>query len=281
VTDGVIEEILTHMMRALACARPGGSKWEGNVPFLYSIYLVSGRSTRAFADWLTHFRGEALPEQDLAEYLEERLGVRVQNLQEYADQVPVEVRGAVQEIWHEAHSRRRGKDGLAVAPEIIRRLVEHDVENYLGVTERRREEKASPLGFTSWWLTLDQTAFRVNAELRTRLTARPPASPVLSPDFLANYLSVGPIRRFLAKTTESRLPLMLDISSIEGIPAELLEVAESVREENKDLPERIIGRKVRDALNTAKRRMGVLAAGGSAKVQEGLRLAAAQGEQQS
>jgi hypothetical protein len=66
---------------------------------------------------------------------------------------------------------------------------------------------------------------------------------VLSPDFLGNYLAVGPIRRLVAKSTESRLPLMLDISSLEGIPAELLEVAEAVRENNKDLPERVIGQK--------------------------------------
>jgi hypothetical protein len=149
------------------------------------------------------------------------------------------------------------------------------VENYLGIVQKRKEEKPTSLGFDSWWLTLDQAAFRLTDEIQNRLSMRPPPSPVLSPDFLSNYLAVGPIRRMLAKSTEARLPIMLDISSVEGIPLALLHVAESVRDKNRDLPQRIIGRRIRDALNAAKSRMGLLATGGAAAVEQGILAATA------
>jgi hypothetical protein len=66
---------------------------------------------------------------------------------------------------------------------------------------------------------------------------------------------------------------MLDIGYLEGIPGQFLELAESVREANKDEPERIIARKIRDALNDAKGRVGLLAAGGVPAMQEEMRAA--------
>jgi hypothetical protein len=83
----------------------------------------------------------------------------------------------------------------------------------------------------------------------------------------------------LAKSTEARLPLMLDIGYLEGIPGELLDLVESVREENKDQPERIIARKIRDALNAARGRVGLVAAGGIPAMQEEL-LAVLEAQQQ-
>jgi hypothetical protein len=279
-TEGVVEEILHHLTLSLACARRQGDQaWAGQAPFMYSMFVASGRDGAQFADWLTFFRGEDLPMEDLAQYLDDRLGVEVLNLRKEAESAPIEIRGAVQEIWLEAHERRKFRYGREIGPEVMRRLVDHDVENYVGVTERRKEEKTGPLGFNAWWVTLDRTAFWAHEELERRLAFSPPPSPVLSPDFLSNYLSIGPTRRLLAKSTEARLPLMLDIGYLEGIPGELLDLVESVREENKDQPERIIARKIRDALNAARGRVGLVAAGGIPAMQEEL-LAVLEAQQQ-
>src|SRR5215208_6038875 len=40
----------------------------------------------------------------------------------------------------------------------VQHLAAHDVENYLGIIERRRAERDSPFGYNSWWLTLDLRA---------------------------------------------------------------------------------------------------------------------------
>jgi hypothetical protein len=61
VTDGVVEELVGHMNRALSCARNRKQPWEGNIPFLYGVYIASGRERGEFANWLESYRGETLP----------------------------------------------------------------------------------------------------------------------------------------------------------------------------------------------------------------------------
>jgi hypothetical protein len=142
----------------------------------------------------------------------------------------------------------------------------HDVENYVGVTERRNSEREFALGYTSWWLTLDPAAFAARSVLIDQLPAPVPDSPVMSPDFLANYLALGPQRSRLDKNTERRLPVVFDAGSYE-LPVEILTTASAVREESAHLPERIIMRKVRDAIDKAKRRMGPIAKEGISSVE--------------
>jgi len=52
-----------------------------------------------------------------------------------------------------------------IDPLALNRLVMHDVENYVGVTERRNSEREFALGYTSWWLTLDPAAFAARSVL--------------------------------------------------------------------------------------------------------------------
>src|SRR5208283_5393757 len=149
VTPGVLEEVDRHMSRCLKFARSGPGKWHGGVPFLASVFAFSGRSLGAFASWIETFRGEARPLDDLADYVGRFFDVRVESLEKEADKAPSDLRYAIQEAWHQIHEQRRGS--VDIDPAATARLVQHDVENYLGVIERRKGDRSNPLGYTCWW----------------------------------------------------------------------------------------------------------------------------------
>jgi hypothetical protein len=273
VTSGVIEEIHNHLKRSELYARGTTGPWSGRVPFLAAAFALTGRSIKELPSWLDRFRGAERPEDDIADYMAEEFGIRRVDLEEEANGAPIELRAAVQEVWHEAHERRRQTGTNTVDPLITHRLVEHDVENYLGVVRRRRAERDSPFGYTSWWLTLDRVASKVKGKLAAQLQAGDvPASPVMSPDFLANYLAVGPVRNKLAKRTESALPLAIsDLTPLDLLPAELLEVAEETRAKMGDMPAHVVRREVRDQLERGRRREGPLAQKGLGQIMDDLR----------
>lgn len=94
----------------------------------------------------------------------------------------------------------------------------------------------------------------------------------MSPDFLVNYLAVGPVRKRLAKKSESSLPLSIsDMTPLDLLPPELLDSAEAVRDRMKDMPEHLIRREVRDTLDKGRRRVGPLAQGGLDSLMQDLR----------
>lgn len=266
VTAGVVEELSMHMRRSLAYERTSaqGITWRGDVPFLYAAHALAGKLGKGFGSWIENFRGPDQPEEDVAEYLAEVHGIQVQNLKDHADRASVEMRGAVQEIWFEARSRRSNK----FDPSTVRLLVDHDVECYLGVIQKRRQETSSSLGYNSWWVTLDATAFRANRLLSARVVGPIPSSPVMSPDFLLSYLEVGPLRSQLNRDHSNHLPLMLDISFLEGVSPEMLSIVREVAAEHKDQPQRVIRRKIRDTMNRLKSQAGVLSDGGVAYVEQ-------------
>ena len=79
-----------------------------------------------------------------------------------------------------------------------------------------------------------------------------PPSPLLSLSFLINNLNFGPARRHVRKGDELSLPLLLDIELSESLPHDIMEIADRVRRENEGLPEYVIRRKVRDAIDKAR-----------------------------
>lgn len=263
MTRGVLEEIKTHIERCLYCWRVKPGEWHGSTPFLYTAYIRSGQPLNDFGRWIDQFYGSSRPADDIADYLSDVFGIEIGTLERDAASMPADLRAAVQEIWHEAHERRRrAPGGVEVDAITLKRLVDHDVENYLGVIARRGADTRADLSYGVWWLTLDRVAFEVPRELRVRIEARAPASPVMTPDFLVNYLVFGPVRRLVSKGTEARLPLVVELEIAEFLPAELIEVAERVRTESEGLPERIIRRRVRDAVDEAKRRRGPITEAG-------------------
>ncbi|MBB3043975.1 hypothetical protein [Nocardioides soli] len=140
VTDGVIEEVERHINRSLTFARTATDEWRSRVPFLYAVYASAGRSRTEFAGWAANFDGNMRPKDDVREYLADDFGVTHRNLKEESDAPPLELRSAVQEIWHESHDRRRARSGSDEDLDQITRLrlVAHDVENCVGVIALRK-----------------------------------------------------------------------------------------------------------------------------------------------
>jgi len=268
ITRGVLEEVERHINTSLACASTYSRvRWRGKLPFLYQMYALSGRSLDRFTSWLETFRGTARPEDDIAEYLLDNFKIEVGSLEKEMQQAPQDLRLAIHEIFAEIHDARRQHGASELDAMTLSRLAQHDVENYVGVLWKRRDEQVSALGHRAWWLTLDRAAFGVHNSLRQRIKGRVPDSPSLSPDFLVNYLAIGPVRASIPKDIESTLPLLTEGIG-EFLPPDILFKAEEIRAESRDLPENIIRRRVRDGLDAAKRRVGEVGRAGSRFMEE-------------
>lgn len=256
VTSGVVEEIERHINRSLAYVRGSYLQWSGRLPFLVNAYTRSGQALTSFASWVENFEGQERPEDDLIEYLEVFFHIKHEDLDKDEMRADLHIRAAVREAWYAVHARRRDTSIRAIDDNVLDRLVRHDVENYLGVVERRRQDAVSPLGYSAWWLTLDGSVDQVERDIKANLEGDSPPTPVMSADFLVNYLSIGPIRSKVTKEVESTLPIALDVGLFNELPSDLLLEAERIRQEAGDLPEHIIRRRVRDCLDAAKRRPG-------------------------
>lgn len=249
VTDGVIEELRYHLERCIAYLRQTNGRY-GDPPFLYAAYMLSGRDERRFSAWAEDIRGEIDPDRDIEEYLLERFDVRRNDLTEIAEKADPALRAATIELFRKKHSRPRNNQA-GRTQDVIDRLASHDVESAVGVIELRRNARPA-LGHEFWWLTLDKTAFRLTSWLKDQLGRDAPDTPALSPDYLSQLLRLGPLRRNLGAEATERLPLIIDVTRLESVPAELIKVARSTRESMEGLDERRIRREVRDALHRAR-----------------------------
>jgi hypothetical protein len=258
VTNGVAEELDRHIDRAVVCSKKGNS-WQGAYPFLFEAFLQAGRSHVEFQSWVDVFWGPKRPLDDLLEFLEERFGIKQASLEEKAAAADVNLRRAVQEVWYGIHNRRRARPGQDADPIAVNRLSLHDSENYVGVIEQRKQDKASPFGYSAWWLTLDRSAFTIGDTLNQQFGIKAPDSPVMSIDFMSQYLSLGPIRVRVNKDSARTLPVVFEPHLVRFLTPDLLREADAIRAEMKDLPERVIRRRVRDHLDEAKRRIGPMA----------------------
>ena len=93
---------------------------------------------------------------------------------------------------------------------------------------------------------------------------------MLSADFLANYLTIGPIRRNVSKDALRNLPVLCDLG-VQEAPPELLEVAEKVRMDATGLEERLVRRRVRDEMDRARTRLGPIAQEGMAALEDAIK----------
>lgn len=267
VTDGIIEEVERHLNRCLQFSRTEVRQWNGGVPFLYAAYTLSGRARSGFIEWVEDFRGTTRPVEDVRIYLEEELSIRNKNLIEEAESAPIELRAAVQEVWNEAHEKRRKQQSSEWDPVITQRLVAHDVETTVGIIELRSRNASSPMGHRYWLVTLDKVAFRLKWELSSRLNEAP-SSPVLSPDFLSQFLRLGPLRTAIEREQRVNMPLLVDVSKYDYLPKSLVELADSLRGQLSGKSERLIRRGIRDSLDKMRTEEGVEAAGGLKAAEE-------------
>ena len=255
VTSGVIREIGAHMNVALKCSQSPANIWRGRIPYLYYKFIHSGKPPDEFGKWLSLFRGSELPEDDIAQFLLDVLGIQRHDLEEAALQVDVELRWAVERLWAEAHNKRRSRNEQLMDETHTRILIENDIETYLGVIALRQNEQITELGFRNWLLTLDHDAWAIRDLLKEEFMDKAPPSPLMSLSFMLNTISFGGLGAHKYKTAEISIPLILDIEMSESMPHDLLQLAEDVRRENEGRPEYVIRRMVRDAINKARRHM--------------------------
>ncbi|WP_346151520.1 hypothetical protein [Streptomyces labedae] len=267
VTDGILEEVERHLNRCLQFSRTEVRLWNGAVPFLYAAYTLSGRARAGFVEWLENFRGSVRPVEDVRIYLEEELLIHQKNLTEEAGSAPIGLRSAVQEVWNEAHEKRRRQRESEWDPVITQRLVAHDVETTVGVIQLRNRGASSPMGHKYWLVTLDKVAFRLKWELSRRLDEAP-SSPVLSPDFLSQFLRLGPLRTAIEREQRINLPLLVDVSKYDYLPKSLVELADTLRGQLAGKSERLVRRGIRDSLDKMRTEEGIEAAGGLKAAEE-------------
>lgn len=250
VTDGVVEELLTHISRSLNCARTIPSSWEGTVPYLFGMYAASGRGRSQMVEWLETFRGDMYQEDDLAQYLQEEHGIVVQDLETIANEAPPELRAAMQEFWVKTHEERRKQRGQEIDQGLVLRLAGHDVTSSIGVSQLRGKTSVGPMGFEHWWLTLDRAAFRMSSWLRDQLGEdAAPKSPALNPDFLVELLRLRQVRSSVERDLQVPLPTMADYMRFAVIPISVVEVADRERAALVGLDERVIQRRVRQKVD--------------------------------
>lgn len=247
VTPGVVEEVESNLRRAVARASRGASAWTGNDPVIYANYVAVGGEAGTIRAWVEQFRGLERPADDIRESLADLFGIEQHDLKAEMAEANVALRAAVREVWNDIHARRRAQQSLDIYS-----LVEHDVENWLGVLQLRRKEKgAQGLGYRSWWLTLDRQALGVKGKVELRYGHPVGPSPTMSPEFLLAYLNFRPF--YDPALRPAVLPPATHLGGLDLIPRELIEVAEEVRAELKGLPSRVVERRVRDAMDRRRR----------------------------
>jgi hypothetical protein len=253
IGTGVVNEVLYHIRNSLQCSEMG-SQWKGRVPYLYGKYIESGRDRSHYRNWLTQFRGDERPEQDILDFLKSEHEIQFADLTEDFNRADEKLRVAVDRLWRDAHHNRRNGNsvGLEAGTDTVDILIKNDVVNYIGIIERRKKETNNDLGYQHWWLTIDSIAWKIRNSLSCELKEIP-ASPLMSLDFLVQNISFGPSRSFLTRSDEQLLPILLDLDISEAVPPEVLCVAEEVRLQNIGQPEYVIQRKVRDACDQARR----------------------------
>lgn len=251
VTPGILEEIERHLNLCVIYTRE--STWKGRVPYVFSRYVFAGKPVNSFLSWVEQFRGNHQPVQDIADYLNDEFGIELDD-PVVSDALEEEVVAGIREYWKKIHQDRRGgQEGpFSIS---ANRLAEHDAENILSVlSDRRMQAGKSPLGYTSWLLTLDSAARKMLQALETNVREKVRHSPIISVDFLLKYMAFGPSRDRVVQTAQ-RMPYVF-IDPIMEVPTELLEVASATRKESQNLPERIIQRRIRDAMDREKMKMG-------------------------
>ena len=257
ITDGVLEELEVHTFSCIKYAAGQGNR-PSRPPGLYRQYLLLGGDPSTFVGWMETFRGRVHPKDDIAEFLEDALGIVIRSLDADVARAPEELRVAVFEAWNEIQERRFA-DRPDADPAHITRMAKHDAENYLGVVQRRGNFSSAPFGYRVWWLTLDNQAYTVAARVAQRLGGPKEMGPMLSPDFLRHYLAIGDVRHHFDKGTEHSLPLMVQVGSVDVVEQELLDVAIRVRSDSDGLPQRVIQRRIREAVELERLRLGAIA----------------------
>jgi hypothetical protein len=243
VTEGVCNEINSHLNRAIACARRSHS-WEGEIPLIYAEWLrLTGGGD--FSAFVKRFRGDG-GEDDIQLFLEQGLGIEMINLESVMDSVDMTMRAEVTELWRPRKKVQRGSGEME--RDI---LLRHDVEMYFGVLGLRRGERRNMYGYEAWWVTEDRNGLNM-FDLARKANLKLPSNPCLSPSFLANMLSIGPPRSTIDTSLRRQLPVALTLRRQGFGEAGLYSWADEIRAEFAHEPEWRIRQRIRQRMNELK-----------------------------
>ena len=224
VTRGVLEEVHAHMNRSLACSHYSITEWRGSIPYLFMAYCESGEAAVDFTDWIYGFHGDSDYVGNLASYLADELSVIVSDFTD-VDTDSFAFSGRLLEYWCELHEKRFEHKGFDANRDLALRLARHDSDTYLGVLATRKQEERSPLGYKSWWLTLDRAAYRAPTAMKVERLEWDHVSPAMSVDFLANYVSFNSAGSDRMAST----PVMSDFIDMPFVTPEIFEAVTEIR----------------------------------------------------
>ena len=249
VTDGIIEEAISHLRLCLIChsMRMSGKHWEGKIPYIYSKYIEAGQSPMTFPRFVERYIGKEMPEADFIGYIRRFHKITIENLVIQKKVLEGELALQLRYRWEEEHERRR-KDNPSYDTGLIKRLADHDVTNFLGVIERRNTDGMEVGGFSEWFLTFDGVAWSLYNEFSRKAIWEGRKSPLISINYLLYIMSF--VKHDDGQDTAPILVYDL-LDSEDGI--DLLDLARRVREENAGMEDHLLERRVRDAVNQARR----------------------------
>ncbi len=172
---------------------------------------------------------------------------------EQHDELDGEIVSAIREYWQDVHQDRRKEEGQFSIS--ANRLAEHDAENFISVLgDRETQRGKSPLGYTTWLFTLDSKARKMLQVIDRDVRDKIKHLPIISLDFLLKYLAFGPARDRITQEAQ-RMPYVFGDPEME-VPTELLAIASATRTESQNLPERIVQRRIRDAMDRERMKLG-------------------------
>lgn len=251
VTRGVLEEVQAHMNRSIACSHYTITEWRGSIPYLFMAHCESGEAAMDFSDWIYGFQGDSDHVGNIASYLADELSVTLNDFTD-VDTDSFAFSGCLLEYWRTMHEKRFEHKGLDANPDLVLRLARHDSDTYLGVLATRKHEENSPLGYNSWWLTLDRAAYRAPTAMKVERLEWDHVSPAMSVDFLANYVSFNSA----APDRMASMPVMSDFIYMPFVTPEILEAVMEIRKTLEGKPPRFIKRKIRDHVHSMRQRLG-------------------------
>ncbi|WP_454118026.1 hypothetical protein [Microbacterium lacticum] len=119
---------------------------------------------------------------------------------------------------------------------------------------------------------MDRTALRIRSYLKDRMGPEAPkSSPALSPDFLSQYLQLGPMRASLERGDSVALPVIIDFSYLENAPRALIEFSDKFRSDHAEVEERLLRRMLRDKMDEQRTTLGSIADGGWNGIEKSIR----------
>src|ERR1051325_4308356 len=255
VTDSVINEIITHLKRVRfsysqrsSAPTDFGGTFASEITeiLLIRAFLKAKKENRfaSFDEFIYQFIGDQDPRSDIIDTLKTLFGIEYNDFAGDFKKIDKELAEKLIYEWKAARNRRADMDENA-----FNILIRHDVNAYLLVQQLRASEQTShKYGYSSWWLTLVRTAYRIQkrVEKANQIQFPTPVTSCMSPEFLLRFVSIMPRKEGVADYLGESLPLSIELAGLGLIPADLREAATKALQVSADAPQYVQRRKIKE-----------------------------------